>query len=78
MRRSRFGSVLALVLIGTPPAALAQELLPPQPGFTIKFRNTASQGEAPADNVLLADERAAAANAFANEDSFVRIADPVA
>jgi hypothetical protein len=52
MRRSRFGSVLALALIGAPVAALAQELLPPQPGFTIRFRNSASQGASPADNTF--------------------------
>jgi hypothetical protein len=52
MRRSRFGSALAFVLIGGPPAVLAQELLPPQPGFTIKFRNTASQGDAPVNNTF--------------------------
>jgi hypothetical protein len=52
MRRSRFGLVIALALIGAPVAASAQELLPPQPGLTIKFRNTSSQGEAPADNTF--------------------------
>lgn len=50
MKRLRLASVLAFVLLGA--SAHAQELLPPQPGLTITYRYTTSQGAAPLDNVF--------------------------
>ena len=52
MRRPACAWALALGLSGGSLPAGAQELLPPQPGFTITYRQTSSQGEAPPDNTF--------------------------
>jgi hypothetical protein len=44
MRKSRFVLAIASFLITVPLAAGAQELLPPQPGLSVKFRFTATHG----------------------------------
>lgn len=41
-----------LLAIAAPPLAAAQDLAPPQPGFTIKFRYTATKGTAPGDDTF--------------------------
>src|SRR5688572_10736781 len=46
MRSPRSALAVAAVLIAAPLAAGAQELLPPQPGLTVKFRFTATHGAA--------------------------------
>lgn len=50
MRRAGFAGVLVLAVSGLP--AVAQELLPPQPGLTVTYRQTSSQGVAPADTTF--------------------------
>jgi hypothetical protein len=52
MRRSAFAAVTMLALLGISASAGAQELLPPQSGLTVTYRQTASRGEAPADTTF--------------------------
>jgi hypothetical protein len=52
MRPLRNAAALALGLALVPIAASAQELVPPQVGFTITFRNTPSQAEPIPDNTF--------------------------
>ena len=52
MGRSALAAWMALPLIGISASALAQELLPPQPGLTVTYRQTASRGDAPADTTF--------------------------
>jgi hypothetical protein len=49
-RRHTASAAFILALIAAP--AAAQELAPPQPGFTIKFRYTATKGAAPGDDTF--------------------------
>lgn len=51
-RTKRIASLLLLVAAAAAPIAAAQELAPPQPGFTIKFRYTTTKGTAPGDDTI--------------------------
>jgi hypothetical protein len=52
MRRTIRMASLLLAIAAAPHFAAAQELSPPAPGFTIKFRYTATTGRAPGDDTF--------------------------
>jgi len=52
MRKWGTAAGLALAVLAAPTVAQGQELAPPQPGFTITYRNTVSQGEPIPDNTF--------------------------
>lgn len=52
MKQSTRATGFLLAFAIAPGVAAAQELSPPQPGFTIKFRYTATQGAAPGDDTF--------------------------
>ncbi len=52
MRGPALAGVLVFAVSGVTMQAVAQELLPPQPGLSVTYRQTASVGEAPADTTF--------------------------
>lgn len=52
MRRPVLTGMFVLAISGAAAPAAAQELLPPQPGLSVTYRQSASQGAAPADTTF--------------------------